>query len=98
MCNCFIYILTNKWHTVLYTRQTDSLENRLTQHKLGVFPGFTKRYSCDQLVYFERFDDMSMAIARENQIKGWTRAKKEALIATLNPDWDDLSRTWKDIK
>ena len=72
----FIYMLTNRWHTVLYTGCTDSIEGRLGQHKMKVFPGFTRKYNCDQLVYFERFDDRDAAIAREKQIKGWTRAKK----------------------
>jgi putative endonuclease len=56
-----------------------------------VFSGFTKRYNCTQLVYFEEYKSAEEAAAREREIKGWTRAKKNALIATINPDWDDLS-------
>ena len=91
MAKYFVYILTNKNRTVLYTGVTDELESRLTQHKEKVFDGFTKKYNCDRLLYFETFDDGEAASLREKQIKGWTRAKKEALIATINPDWNDLS-------
>ncbi len=93
----YVYILTNKWHTVLYTGLTDSMEGRLIQHKDKVFPGFTKTYNCDELVYFETFDELATAIAREKQIKGWTRAKKNALIA-LNPEWNDLSAKWPRLR
>jgi putative endonuclease len=86
----FVYILTNRGKTVLYTGMTDSLEGRLSDHKHRRFSGFTKKYNCEFLVYFESFDTADAAIAREKQIKGWTRAKKNALIATINPDWDDL--------
>jgi len=65
----FVYILTNKWRKVLYTGLTDSLESRLRQHKDRVFDGFTKRYNCDRLVYFEVFDNADAAALREKQIK-----------------------------
>jgi putative endonuclease len=87
----FVYIMTNKWHTVLYTGMTDGIQGRVAQHKDHVYPGFTKKYNCDQLVYFEKFDKAELAKAREKQIKGWTRAKKEALVASKNPEWIDLS-------
>ena len=89
----FVYILTNKWRTALYTGMTDSLEARLFQHKDRVFDGFTKKYNCDRLVYFEVFDTGEAAALREKQIKGWTRKKKNALVATLNPDWNDRPQT-----
>jgi putative endonuclease len=87
----FVYILTNRWKTVLYTGMTDSIEGRLSDHVNRRFQGFTKRYNCTQLVYFEAFEDADSALRREKQIKGWTRAKKNALIATVNPEWNDLS-------
>jgi len=94
----FVYMLTNKWRTVLYTGLTNSLETRLGQHKDKVFDGFTKRYNCDRLVYFEIFNNAEIAALREKEIKGWTRRKKDALIASLNRDWNDLSSNWMDIK
>jgi putative endonuclease len=91
-------MLTNKNRGVLYTGSTDSLEGRLSQHKDRVFDGFTKKYNCDRLVYFEIFDNAEAASLREKQIKGWTRAKKDALIATMNPDWNDLSSNLRVIR
>ena len=87
----YVYMLTNKWHTVLYTGSTNSIEQRHFEHKNKVKTTFTKKYNCDQLVYLEELPTRATAQAREKQIKGWTRAKKEALIATMNPDWNDLS-------
>src|SRR5215203_2486009 len=72
----FVYLLTNYTATVLYTGVTNSLERRVWQHRNGVFEGFSKKYKCDRLVYFEDFRDIKAAIAREKQIKGWTRARK----------------------
>ena len=86
-----MYILTNKWHTVLYTGSTKSIEKRQFEHRNKLRGRFTAKYNCDQLVYFEEFDTREDAEAREKQIKGWTRAKKNALIATKNPEWNDLS-------
>jgi len=97
MGDYFVYMLTNKWHTVLYTGFTDSIEGRLAQHKHKLFPGFTKKYNCDQLVYFEKFDCVDAAIAREKQIKGRSRVKKNALIATMNSEWSDLSAIWQSL-
>jgi putative endonuclease len=92
----FVYLLTNGRHTVLYTGITNSLERRIWQHKNKTFPGFTKKYNCDQLVYFEEYDEVDQAIAREKQIKGWLRVKKNALIETTNPEWRDLAADWYD--
>ena len=92
MAEYFVYMLTNKYRNVLYTGVTDSLEGRLMQHENRVFDGFTKKYNCDRLVYFE------MASLREKQIKSWSRKKKDARVATLNPDWNDLSSNWMDSK
>ena len=57
--------------------------------------GFTKKYNCDQLVYFELYERIDQAIAREKQLKGWRRAKKDALVAKMNPEWKDLSAEWE---
>ena len=87
----YVYMLTNKWHTVLYTGSTNSIEQRHFEHKNKIKTTFTKKYNCNQLVYIEEVATRAAAEKREKQIKGWTRAKKEALIATQNPEWNDLS-------
>ena len=89
----YVYILTNKSGT-LYTGVTNDLERRVRQHKDRAVPGFTARYRIDRLVYYERFNDVHQAIEWEKRIKGWVRAKKIALIESLNPKWDDLSAGW----
>ncbi len=87
-----IYILTNKNNTVLYTGVTSDLRKRLYEHKNKIHPsGFTARYNVSKLVYFEVFSSIEEAIAREKQIKGGSRKKKNQLIDSLNPDWKDLS-------
>jgi putative endonuclease len=91
-----VYIMTNKRRGVLYTGFTGGLEARVYEHKHGVFPGFTRRYNLKKLVYYEQFDDPSDGIRREKQIKGWIRAKKIALIESMNPEWKDLSEGWYD--
>jgi putative endonuclease len=92
----YVYILTNKVRTVLYTGVTNSLSRRIWQHKNKIMPGFTSRYNLNCLLYFEEFRDINNAIAREKQIKGWSRAKKIALIAEKNPQSNDLSEAWYD--
>ncbi len=89
----YFYILTNRSKT-LYTGVTSDLENRVFQHKNHWDQGFTDKYKIDRLVYFERFEDIRSAIAREKQIKGMTRLKKMALIVSMNPGWRDLSEGW----
>ena len=83
--------MTNKNNTVLYTGVTSNLPRRIFQHKTGYYDGFTKRYNCKKLVYFEEFTDIRQAILREKQIKAGSRKKKIQLIDKLNPDWKDLS-------
>lgn len=78
----------------LYTGVTSKLEVRTWQHKNHVYEGFTSRYRLDRLVYYEKFSRIGDAIAREKQIKGWTRMKKMALIVSMNPTWRDLSEDW----
>ncbi|MEA2163114.1 MAG: putative endonuclease [Thermoanaerobaculia bacterium] len=91
----YVYMLSNRWHNVLYIGVTNSLETRVWQHKAKAIPGFTKKYNCDQLVYFEIYERIEQAIAREKQLKGWIRAKKDSLIAKINPERRDLSLEWE---
>ena len=86
----FVYILTNKNHTVLYTGFTDNLERRVYEHKNKIYSGFTSKYHVDQLMYFETFTDMETAKHREKQIKKYKRLWKENLINEYNPGWRDL--------
>ena len=84
-----VYILSSQSRR-LYIGVTSDLERRISEHKQGLIEGFTKTYKINQLVYFEDFPDMQSAIEREKQLKGWTRAKKIALILKQNPAWEDL--------
>ena len=81
----YVYMVSNRWHNVLYIGVTNSLERRMWEHKTKAISGFTKKYNCDQLVYFELYEHIDQAIEREKQLKGWIRAKKDALIAKMNP-------------
>jgi putative endonuclease len=90
----FVYIMTNPRKTVLYTGVTNSLERRVWQHKNHALPGFTNKYNCEWLVYHETYGEIDQAIAREKQIKGMSRAKKNALVTALNPEWKDLAADW----
>lgn len=90
MKNYYIYILSNKNNSVLYTGMTNSLMRRVWEHKAKLIEGFTKKYNVDKLVYFESFDNPRAAIKREKQIKAGSRKKKIELINKLNPDWKDL--------
>ena len=90
----YVYILTNTYNTVLYIGVTNNLERRLYEHKNKLVEGFTKKYNLHKLVYFDTTTDVRSAIEREKQLKGWTRAKKNALIEEANPDWLDLSADW----
>ena len=87
------YIIASRSGT-LYIGMTNNLERRVWEHKSGVFEGFAKQYGCNRLVYWESFDDVRKAIDRENQLKGWRRSKKIALIGSLNPRWQDLAEKW----
>jgi putative endonuclease len=87
----FIYIMTNKLDSVLYTGVTSNLEKRVYEHQLKLIEGFTKKYNVDKLVYYEVFDSINDAIEREKQIKSGSRQKKMDLISNTNPSWKDLS-------
>ena len=86
----YVYILTNKNNTVLYTGITNDLKRRVYEHKSELVEGFTKRYNITKLVYYEISLGIEGAISREKQIKGGSRVKKIALVNTLNPGWKDL--------
>jgi putative endonuclease len=85
-----VYILTNKTKSVLYTGVTNNLARRLEEHRVGIPGSFTSRYNVHHLVYFEEYSRIDDAILREKEIKNMSRAKKEALIARVNPDWHFL--------
>lgn len=88
----YVYILSNKSNSVLYTGVTSNLQKRLEEHKEGIhINAFTRRYNCSKLVYFEGFNRIEEAIAREKQIKAGSRAKKEVLINSINDEWRDLT-------
>lgn len=89
----YVYIMANRSRT-LYTGVTGNLRKRVYQHKTGAVDGFTKRYKIDRLVYWERYKYVKRAIAREKQVKGWTKVKKVALIVSMNPTWKDLAEDW----
>jgi putative endonuclease len=87
------YIVASRTR-VLYIGVTGNIGARVRQHREKRSPGFTADYNCHRLVYFERYSTPGAAIAREKQLKGWTRAKKLALIERANPTWIDLSEEW----
>jgi len=91
----YVYIMANIART-LYVGVTNDLERRVYEHKMKLIPGFTSKYKLNALVYFESGEDVTSAIEREKQIKGWLRRKKIALIESMNPDWKDLSKEWLD--
>jgi putative endonuclease len=90
----YVYMMSNMNCTVLYIGVTAQLAVRIHQHKRGETEGFTKRYGLTRLVWFETFGDIRNAIAREKQLKGWKRVRKNALVAAQNPDWRDLAADW----
>lgn len=92
--NFYVYIMASASGT-LYVGMTNDLERRVYEHKNGLIEGFTKKYGCHKLVYYEHTTYVYAAIAREKQIKKWRREKKEYLIRTINPGWKDLSLKWE---
>ena len=94
MKKSYIYFMTNKNNTVIYTGVTSDLIRRVYQHKTKTYKGLTARYNCDSLVYFEEFNDINQAMARERQLKAGGRKSKERLINTINQEWKDLSEGW----
>ena len=91
----YVYILSNWCDSVLYIGVTNNLPRRLYEYRNGLADGFTKKYNVHKLVYFEQTNDVRSAIEREKQLKGWTRAKNNWVIAKENPNWSDLSEAWE---
>jgi len=89
----YTYIVASRSHN-FYVGVTSGIEVRVRQHKEGRFDGYSKKYNCNRLVWFERHPSILDAIAREKQLKGWSRVKKIALIERVNPAWVDLSEEW----
>ena len=90
----YVYIMSSK-RKVLYVGVTSNLTQRVYQHKHKMIKGFTKRYNIDRLVYYTETNDVMEAICFEKKVKGWTRAKKIALVESVNPDWEDLAASWE---
>ncbi len=91
--NYFINIVTNKNRTVLYIGVTNDLQRRIYEHENGIIAGFTKKYNCHFLVYYEYFQNINDAIEREKVLKKWSREKKEKLINEFNPEWNFLNNS-----
>lgn len=89
--NYYVYFLTNKSNSVLYIGMTGDLRRRLYEHKNELLGGFTKRYHIHKLVYYECYKHPSDAIVREKQLKRWTRDKKNKLVASVNPKWEEIT-------
>ena len=91
----FVYILANDTNVCIYTGVTNDLERRLYEHRSGTdSKSFTAKYKIHKLVYFEETSSERAAIEREKQIKGWNRKRKNKLIESKNPHWEDLSISW----
>ena len=95
MRHYYVYLLTNQKRT-LYVGVTNDLVRRVYEHRHKLVDGFTKKYNLSWLVFYESTGEVESAIAREKQIKGWSRAKKVALIESTNPRWVDLAQGWYD--
>ena len=89
----FVYMLGSR-SGVLYIGVTNNLERRLSEHKAAQVKGFTKKYRVNRLLWYERYERIEDAIAREKQMKNWRRDKKQQLIERENPDYEDISREW----
>lgn len=90
----WVYMMCSNSRRALYTGVTSDLNKRVFQHKNGLIEGFTEKYKCHRLVYYESFPYIGEAISREKEIKGWRREKKNALVEVMNPQWRDLSEGW----
>jgi putative endonuclease len=90
----YMYLMGSASRRALYAGVTAKLRKRVFGHKNGLIEGFTARYKCHRLVYFEVFANIKDAIAREKEVKGWRREKKNKLVETMNPSWKDLAADW----
>ena len=90
----FVYMVSNKCFTTVYIGVTNNLERRIYEHRNKVNKGFTSKFNCDRLVWYEEHHDINVAISREKQLKNWKRDWKNKLIQEENPDWNDLAEDW----
>jgi len=90
----WVYMMCSNSRRALYTGMCAVLFTRVFEHKNDLMEGFTKKYKCHRLVYFESFAYIGQAIKREKEIKDWRREKKDALVETMNPQWKDLAESW----
>jgi putative endonuclease len=90
----YVYMMASASRRALYTGVTAKLRERIYEHKNNLIEGFSSKYKCHRLVYYETFSSITEAIAREKQIKGWRREKKVKLVVSLNPAWKDLAADW----
>ena len=79
----------------MYVGVTNNLQRRIYEHKEKLIDGFTSKYNVNKLVYYEETTDIKSAISREKELKGWGRSKKDALVVTMNQNWEDLSKVWE---
>ena len=86
----YVYMMANKYNNVLYIGVTNNLIRRVYEHKKGVIDGFTKKYNCHKLVWFQQTNDVTAAITQEKGMKKWKREYKENVIREMNPEWKDL--------
>ena len=86
----YVYLLTNKYNTTIYTGVSSELISRISKHKAHSYKGFSSKYNVEKLVYYKWFESISAAIAEEKRIKAGSRKKKIDLINSINPDWKDL--------
>ena len=86
----YVYMMANKNNNVLYIGVTNDLIRRVNEHKNGKIEGFTKKYNCHKLVWFQHTNDVTSAITKEKRMKKWKREYKENVIREMNPDWTDL--------
>ncbi len=90
----YVYMMSNTHRTTLYTGATADIAGRVEQHRAGVKPSFTEHYQLYDLVYVEVHEELEAARDREYRVKRWSRARKNRLVETINPDWRDLSGDW----
>ena len=88
--NYYVYMMSSNSNKTLYIGVTGDLTRRVQEHKTGKYSGFTRRYACHKLVYYETYSDVNQAIEREKVLKGWKRFRKDELIDTINPERIDL--------
>ncbi len=93
----WVYIMTNRHKNVLYIGVTNSLKRIVAEHENGLDKGFSKKYNCQYLVYYEEFKSINLAIRREKELKGWRRSKKDDLIASINPHLNFLNDIIKSL-